>query len=94
MDFALRLIMSHESCDTEYESHRVRVGGRTLYKSGALGHLGVKRLSSSGGGTRPFLAHQVAMGLFLPVVTYRADLLLPNYRTTQSINSFWHRVCR
>ena len=28
--------MSHESCDAEYESHRVRVGGRTRYKKGAL----------------------------------------------------------
>ena len=26
--------MSHESCDTEYESHRVRVEGRTHYKKG------------------------------------------------------------
>ena len=54
----------------------------------------VKRLSSPGGGTRPFLAHRVAMGLFLPILTYRADLLVPNHHTTQSMNSFWHRVCR
>ena len=32
MDFTLGLAMSHESCDTEYESHRVRVEGRTHYK--------------------------------------------------------------
>ena len=54
----------------------------------------IKRLSSSGGGTRPFLAHRVAMGLFLPILTYGADLLVPNHRTTHSMNSFWHRVCR
>ena len=54
----------------------------------------VKRLSSPGGGTRPFLAHRAAMGLFLPILTYGADLLVPNHRTTQSMNSFWHRVCR
>ena len=54
----------------------------------------VKRLSSPGGGTRPFLAHRVAMGLFLPILTYGADLLVPNHRPTQSVSSFWHRVCR
>ena len=54
----------------------------------------VKRLSSPGGGTRPYLAHRVAMGLFLPILTYGADLLVPNHRTTLSMNSFWHRVCR
>ena len=54
----------------------------------------VKRLSSPGGGTRPFLTHRVAMGLFLPILTYGADLLIPNSRTTQAMNSFWHRVCR
>ena len=54
----------------------------------------VKCLSSPGGGTRPFLAHRVAMGLFLPILTYGADLLVPNHRSTLSMNSFWHRVCR
>ena len=54
----------------------------------------VKRLSSPGGGTRPFLAHRVAMGLFLPILTYGADLLVPNHHTTQSMSSFWHRICR
>ena len=34
------------------------------------------------------------MGLLLPILTYGADLLVPNHRTTQSMNSFWHRVCR
>ena len=33
------------------------------------------------------------MGLFLPILRYGADLLVPNHCTTQSINSFWHRVC-
>ena len=54
----------------------------------------VKRLSFPGGGTSPFLAHRVAMGLFLPILTYGANLLVPNHRTTLSMNSFWHRVCR
>ena len=48
----------------------------------------VKRLSSPGGGTCPFLAHRVAMGLFLPILTYGADLLVPNHRTTMSMISF------
>ena len=34
------------------------------------------------------------MGLFLPILTYGADLMIPNNGTTQSMNSFWHRVCR
>ena len=34
------------------------------------------------------------MGLFLPILTYGAELLVPNNRTTLSMNSFWHRVCR
>ena len=34
MDFTLRLAMRHESCDAEYESHRVRVrGGLRVYKA-------------------------------------------------------------
>ena len=54
----------------------------------------LKRLSSPGGGTLPFLAHRVAMGLFLPILTYGTDLLVPNHRTTLSMNSIWHRVSR
>ena len=34
------------------------------------------------------------MGLFLPILTYGADLLVPNQRTTLSMSSFWHQVCR
>ena len=34
MDFTLWLAMSHESCDAEYESHRIRVrGGTWVYKA-------------------------------------------------------------
>ena len=54
----------------------------------------VKRLSSPGGGTHAFLAYRVTIGLFLPILTYGADLLVPNYHTTLSMHSFWHRVCR
>ena len=54
----------------------------------------IRRLASPGGGTRPFLANRVAMGLFLPILKYGADLLVPNHRTTQSMNSFWHCVCQ
>ena len=54
----------------------------------------IKRVSCPGGGTRPFLAHQVAMGLFLPILTYGADLLVPNHRTSLSMNSVWQRLCR
>ena len=152
--------MSHESCDAEYESHRIRVEGRTNYKkgpwplrscqqglgtrrlllspedrahpladpqrkvpptlppisldgqlfhpAGVVRWLGywlspaitisdhfnyrlalakaafafIKRLSSPGWGTRLYLAHRVAMGLFLPILNYGADLLVPNHRTT------------
>ena len=34
------------------------------------------------------------MGLFLPILTYEADLLVPNYCTTQPMNSFWHYICQ
>ena len=54
----------------------------------------VKHLSTPGGGTRPFMAHRVTMGQFLPSFAYGADLLVPNHPTTLSMNSFWHRVCR
>ena len=54
----------------------------------------MKGLPSPGGGTRPFLAHRVPMGLFLPILTCGADLLVPNHRTTLSMDSFWHQVCR
>ena len=53
----------------------------------------IKRLSSPGGGTRHFLAHSVGMGLFLPILTYGADLLVPNHPTTYSMNPSWHRIC-
>jgi len=54
----------------------------------------VKRLSSPGAGVRPFLCHRVANGLLLPIITYGADLLTPNYAALRGMNSFWHRVQR
>ena len=54
----------------------------------------VKRLSSPGAGVRPFLIHQVATGLLLPILTYGADLLTPNSHSLDAMNSFWHRTCR
>jgi len=54
----------------------------------------VKRLSSRGAGVRPFLCHRIANGLLQPIVTYRADLLTPNYAALRGMNSFWHRVQR
>lgn len=54
----------------------------------------VKCRSAPRGGTRQFLAHRVAMGLFLPIMTCGADLLVPNHRTLQSMNAFWHPVYR
>jgi len=54
----------------------------------------VKRLSSPGAGVRPFLCHRIVNGLLLPILTYGADLLTPNYATLRSMNSFWHRVQR
>ena len=43
----------------------------------------VRRLSFPGGGAHPFLAHRVAMGLFLPILTYGADLLVSNHCASQ-----------
>ena len=54
----------------------------------------VKRLSSPGAGIRPFLAHRIAQGLLLPIVTYGADFLIPNTQSLTALNSFWHSVCR
>ena len=54
----------------------------------------IKCPSSPGGGTRPLLPHRIAIGLFLLILMNGADLLVPNHRTTQSMNSFWHRVSR
>jgi len=54
----------------------------------------VKRLSFPGGGVRPFLCHRIASGLLLPILTYGADLLIPNYAALRGMNSFWHRVQR
>jgi len=54
----------------------------------------VKCLSSPGAGVRPFLYHRIASGLLLPILTYGADLLTPNYAALRGMNSFWHRVQR
>jgi len=54
----------------------------------------VKRLSSPGAGVKPFLCHRLAGGLLLPILTYGADLLTPNYAALRGMNSFWHRVQR
>jgi len=54
----------------------------------------VKRLSSPGAGVRPFLCHRIASGLFLPILTYGADLFTPNYAPLRGMNGFWHRVQR
>jgi len=54
----------------------------------------VKRLSSTGAGIRPFLCHSIAHGLLLPIPTYGADLLTPNYAALRGMNGFWHRVPR
>jgi len=54
----------------------------------------IKRLSSPGAGVRPFLCHHIANGLLLPILTYGADLLTPNYAALRGMNGFWHRVQR
>ena len=54
----------------------------------------VKRHSSPGAGVRPFLCHRIANGLLLPILTYGADLLTPNYAALTGMNGFWHRVQR
>jgi len=48
----------------------------------------VKRLSSPGAGVRPFLCHRIASGLLLPILTYGADLLTPNYTALRGMNGF------
>jgi len=54
----------------------------------------VKRLSSPMAGFRPFLCHRITNGLLLPILTYGADLLTPNYPALRGMNDFWHRVQR
>jgi len=53
-----------------------------------------KHLSSSGAGVRPFLGHRIANGLPFSILTYRANLLTPNYAAPRGMNGFWHRVQR
>jgi len=52
----------------------------------------VRCLSSPGAGVRPFLCHRIANGLLLPIPTYGANLLTPNYTALRVMNSFWPRV--
>jgi len=54
----------------------------------------IKCLSSPEAGVRPFLCHRIANGLLLPILTYGADLLTPNYAALRGMNGFWHRVQR
>jgi len=54
----------------------------------------VKRLSSPGAGLRPFLCHRIASGLILPILSYGADLLAPNYTALRGMNGFCRRVQR
>jgi len=54
----------------------------------------VKPLSSPGAGVRPFLCHRIANGLFLPILTYGADLLTPHSSAPRGMKSFWQRVHR
>ena len=44
-----------------------------------------------GAGVRPFLWDRIANGLLLPILTYGADLLTPNYAAFRGMNGFWHR---
>jgi len=54
----------------------------------------VRRLASPGAGGSPFLCHRIAQGLLLTILTYGADLYIPNYCALRGMNSFWHRVER
>jgi len=54
----------------------------------------VKRLSFPGAGVKPFVCHRIANGLLLPILTYGAYRLTPNYAALRDMNSFWHRVQR
>jgi len=51
-------------------------------------------LSSPGAGVRPLHCHRIANGLLLPILTYGADLITPNYAALRGMNGFWHRVQR
>src|ERR1700712_1137471 len=53
-----------------------------------------RRLSSPGAGVRPFLNHRIAQGLILPILTYGADLFVPNSHSLNSMNTLWHKVQR
>ena len=54
----------------------------------------IKRLAHPGAGLTPFWAHRLALSLLLPVVSYGADLFVPNITMTQKLEVFWHRVQR
>ena len=52
----------------------------------------IKRLAPPGAGLTTFWAHSLARSLLLPVVSYGADLFVPNSAITQKLEVFWHRV--
>ena len=54
----------------------------------------VKRLSPSGSGLSPHLAHRLAVALLLPILLYGADLLVPSRGMYSKMEVFWHQVQR
>ena len=54
----------------------------------------IKRLAPPGVGLNPLRAHRLAQSLILPVLSYGADLFVPNNAMTHKLNVFWHKVQR
>jgi hypothetical protein len=54
----------------------------------------VRQLSPPGKGLPPYLNRRLAVGLILPILSYGADLLVPNASSLHKMEVFWNRVLR
>ena len=54
----------------------------------------IKQLSTPGMGLAPHMNRRLASGLILPILTYGADLLVPNSSMLGKMTVLWNRVLR
>ena len=54
----------------------------------------IKQLSPPGMGLAPYINRRLASGLILPILTYEADLLVPNSTMLNKMTVLWNRVLR
>ena len=52
----------------------------------------IKRLAPPAAGLNPLRTHRLAHSLLLPVLSYGADLFVPNGAMSHKLDIFWHRV--